>query len=96
MTKRVHPQQTAFGFLDTVPDIPTRRARPWYYVTRNRNAEMLVDFDAYGQPVWLEHDMRQHLPFVYNCRRRAQEAASRLGGAVEKCHYDRLNKAWTR
>lgn len=94
MTKRVHPQQRAFEVLDTVPDIPTRRAMPWYYVTRNRNAEMLVDMDRYGTPVWAVHDLRENLPHVYNCRRRAQEAATRLGGTVMSCHYDRLSKTW--
>ena len=94
VTKRIHSQQRSFDFLDTVPDIPSPRARPWYYLTRGRNAEMLIDIDAYGNAVWVEHDLREHLPFVYNCRRRAQEAASRLGATVMMCHYDRLSRSW--
>jgi hypothetical protein len=84
------------SFLDTIPDIPNKRsARPWYYITRNRNAEMLIGFDAYGNPVWAEHDMRGGtLPHMYNCIRRAQTAATRLHGAVRSCHYDRHAKGW--
>jgi len=90
------PKQLSFDFLDTIPDIPNKRStRPWYYVTRNLNAEMLVGFDAYGKPVWITHDMRgKVMPHMYNCMRRAQEAATRLNGAVKSCHYDRHSKRW--
>jgi hypothetical protein len=85
-----------FDILDTIPDIPNKRsARPWYYVTRHLNAEMLVGFDAYGEAVWMTHDMRgDTMPHMYNCHRRAQEAASDLGGTVKSCHYDRHSKRW--
>jgi hypothetical protein len=89
-------KQEAFDVLDTIPDIPNKRsARPWYYITRNLNAEMLVGFDAYGKPVWMVHDMRgDTMPHMYNCMRRAQEAAVRLSGTVKSCHYDRCSKRW--
>jgi hypothetical protein len=89
-------KQHGFDMLDTIPDIPNKRsARPWYYVTRGLNAEMLVGFDAYGNPVWYPHDMRgDTMPHMYNCLRRAQEAATRLGGAVKSCHYDRHSRRW--
>lgn len=96
VTRRVAPQQKAFDWLETIPDFPTRRARPWYYITRNRGAEMLVDFDKNGQPVWSAHDLREYLPHVYNCRQRAQQAATRLHGHVEMCHYDQFSKYWER
>lgn len=94
--KQVSPNQQSFDFLDTIPDIPHKRsARPWYYITRNRNAEMLMGFDAYGNPVWILHDMRKgDLPHLYNCIRRAQTAATRLGGTVKSCYYDRHAKGW--
>jgi hypothetical protein len=94
MTKRIPPQQRPFDWLETIPDVPTRRARPWYYITRNRSAEMLVDFTSDGEPIWVEHDLRVYLPHVYNCRGRAQQAATRLHGQVQMCHYDRFEKYW--
>ena len=89
-------KQEAFDWLDTIPDVPKKRsARPWYYITRYRNAEMLLGFDAHGNPVWVEHDMRAgDLPHMYNCMRRAQEAATRLNGTVKSCHYDRHSRMW--
>jgi hypothetical protein len=92
--KQSNPQQTAFDWLDTIPDQPVRRARPWYYITRNRHAEMLLKFDAYGKPVWVEHDLRQNKPHIYNCIQRAREAATRLRGEVKSCHYDQHAKDW--
>jgi len=94
MTKKRNPQQARFDFIDTIPDEPVRRARPWYYLVRNRNAEMMLEFDAYGNAVWVEHDLRQHKPHIYNCIRRANEAALRLNCQVKSCHYDRLAKHW--
>ncbi len=94
--KDAPPVQLPFDWLDTIPDIPPARSpRPWYYITRNWNTEMLVGFDAYGEPVWLEHDMRgDTMPHMYNCMSRAQTAATRLSGAVKSCHYDRHSKRW--
>lgn len=94
--KQVNPNQQAFDFLDTIPGIPNKySSRPWYYVTRLRNAEMLMGFDAHGEPIWAEHDMRSgDYPHLFNCMRRAQQAATRLGGAVKSCHYDRNQKGW--
>jgi hypothetical protein len=91
------PQQTAFDFLDTIPDQPkTRSARPWYYITRKRNSEMLLEFDAYGNPVWVDHDMRNgNYPHMFSCLRRARQAAIRLGGEARSCHYDRHTRTWT-
>lgn len=94
--KKKSGQQMAFDFLDTIPDFPNKRStRPWYYVTRYRHAEMLVGFDAYGKPVWMEHDLRgETMPHMFNCIRRAQTAATKLSGTVKSCHYDRHSKRW--
>lgn len=88
------PKQTRFDFMDTIPDVPTRRARPWYYLVRNRNAEMMLEFDAHGAPIWVEHDLRHQKPHMYSCLRRAREAALRLNCQVKSCHYDQFAKSW--
>jgi hypothetical protein len=94
--KQVNPNQQAFDFLDTIPDFPNKRsARPWYYITRWRNSEMLLEFDAYGKPVWVQHDLRHTKPHMYNCLRRCRQAASDIGGEPRACHYDRHSKNWT-
>jgi len=96
MSSPSKPKQMNFDWLDTIPDTPpARAARPWYYITRNRNAEMLLGFDAYGAAVWIEHDMRGGVyPHMYSCIRRAQQAAVRLSGTVRSCHYDRHQRKW--
>jgi len=94
MAKKRNPQQARFDFMDRIPDEPVRRARPWYYLVRNRNAEMMLEFDAHGLPIWVEHDLRQHKPHIYSCIRRANEAARVLKCQVKSCRYDRLAKHW--
>jgi len=89
-------KQEDFDWLDAIPDIPNKRsARPWYYITRHLNAEMLLEFDANGQPVWVEHDMRRGVyPHMFSCMSRAQQASVRLNGSVRSCFYNRLVRKW--
>jgi len=89
------PKQMPMDWLDTIPaNPPTRNTRPWYYVTRFNNGQMLHTFDKEGRPDWVEHDLRHATPHVYNCLSTAHKCARKYHGEVKSCYYDIHQKWW--
>lgn len=64
----------------------------WYYITRNRDAEMLLTFDENGLPIWCPHDLQYTIPHVYSSAQTARRDLDRVGGhAVKMSRYVIIN-----
>lgn len=59
----------------------------WYYITRNRDAEMLLNVDRHGNSIWCEHDLQYIIPHMYNTAHNARKDLKRVGG-----HNVRMSK----
>lgn len=73
-------QEMLPGF-EYVPLLQNERSEgQWYYVTRNRDEEMLLTFDDEGQPVWTIHDLQNTIPHVFNTSHAAKKVKEKVGG----------------
>lgn len=71
---------------------PEFKAPVWYYITRNRDTEMLQGFSGDGKAIWCEHDLQYLIPHVYTNSRHANRDKRLVGGdAVKSCRYLVIN-----
>lgn len=56
------------------------RPKAWYYITRNRETEMLLSFDRNGKPIWCPHDLQYTIPHMFNSGQKANKRLKEVGG----------------
>lgn len=52
----------------------------WYYVTRNRDTEMMISIDVNGRAVWVAHDLQYTIPHMFNTAHMARKTMAKVGG----------------
>jgi len=69
-----------------------KSGRRFWYITRWRNSEMLVDYDHDGGCQWLDHDTRFVTPHLFNSHQAAKKIASRNNWQVASWPYSEVRR----
>ena len=71
----------------------------WFYITRNRDQEMLLSFDSNGRPIWCPHDLQYTIPHMFTSSQKASRKSAEIGGHnVRMSRYQKINgkSVWTK
>jgi hypothetical protein len=64
----------------------------WFYVTRNRDTEMLFYYSPDGTAVWCSHDLQHTVPHMYTSAQVARRDMAKHGGDnVRMSRYQVIN-----
>lgn len=83
-------QLSLFELGHVSAEVAVKSGTQFYYITRRRNSEMMVDYDHDGGCQWLEHDTRFITPHLFNSHQAATIIASRNGWEVKRWQYSRV------